>query len=267
MDKKYYVYGLFEESSDTPFYIGKGCDRRARRYSLDKKPHSYMLECKFKNLKNNNKKLQYKILFQDKSEHEAFEIEKELIKKYGKKCDDTGILFNVTDGGDQPPSVEFIKKIYGAEKYQNQKRKRHNTFYENYYIKNFEEVLQIEKMILDGMLIKDIAEKINRDRSTVSKWIKFYNLKYDYTKKKILEIERLQSFKVMNSKKIQKTSKRYIVVDSNGEEREVLKLVIFCRENNLDYRGLRNTYRKYTKSGIQSKCKGFWIKQQNDPFF
>ena len=35
MDKKYYVYGLFEEDKDTPFYIGKGSGRRIIRYSLD----------------------------------------------------------------------------------------------------------------------------------------------------------------------------------------------------------------------------------------
>jgi hypothetical protein len=51
MDKKYYVYGLFEEDKDTPFYIGKGSGRRIIRYSLDDTRHGYMLVCKFKNLK------------------------------------------------------------------------------------------------------------------------------------------------------------------------------------------------------------------------
>lgn len=226
-----------------------------------------MLECKFKNLKTNGKKLQYKILFNKKTEHEAFEIEKELIKKYGKRCDNTGILFNITDGGDQPPSVEFIKNIYGEEKYTQQKIKRRSTFYENYYIKNFENILLIEKMLAENMLIKDIAVKIGKDRNTVSKWIKFYNIKYDHTLKKILEIERLQNFREENSKKIQKTSKKYIIVDPHGEEHECFKLVIFCRNNNLDYRGLRNTYKKYTNKGLQSKCKGFWIKKQIEPSF
>lgn len=265
MDKKYYVYGLFEEDKDTPFYIGKGSGRRIIRYSLDDTRHGYMLVCKFKNLKAKNKKLDRKILFNDLSEQEAFDIEKELISKYGKRCDNTGILFNVTNGGDQPPSVEFIKKLYGEKKYIQQQNKRNHTFYENYYIKNFENALLIEKMLSDNMLIKDIAKKIAKHRNTISKWIKLYNIKYDNTYKKLLEIDRLNLYRGDNMKKIDKKSKTYIVVNPMGEEIKVLRLVKFCNDNNLDYRSLRNTYKRFCKNGKQRKCKKFWIKEQTDP--
>lgn len=266
MENKYYVYGLYEEGSSLPFYIGKGCGRRARRYALDKKrSHSYILDCKFKNLKRKNKKLESKILQEGLSEAEALEIERQLIKKYGKRCDNTGILFNFTDGGDQPPSVNAIRSIYGDEKYNEMLKKRKVTYYDNLYVKNFEEVLKIEKLLSKDYLIKDIAKELGRASTTISKWIRMYNLKYDDTKKRILEIERLQYFRKRNSKKIQKTSKKYLVIDPAGDEVWVEKLVVFCKKQNLDYRALRNTFGRNKKCGTPCKSKGYWIKDVIEP--
>ena len=266
MENKYYVYGLYEEGVELPFYIGKGCGRRVKRYALDgRKAHSYILDCKFKNLKRKNKKLESKILHMGLSEKEALEIERELIKQYGKRCDNTGILFNFTDGGDQPPSVHVIKSIYGDEKYNEILKKRNITYYANLYVKNFEEVLKIEKLLNEDYLIKDIAKKLGKDRNTISKWIRMYNLKYDDTKKRLLEIERLQSFTKQNSEKIQKTSNKYLVVDPDGNETWVSKLVLFCRERNLDYKGLRNTFNKFKKDGNNCTCKKYWIKEVVNP--
>jgi transposase len=262
MINKYYVYGLFEEGNDLPFYIGKGSGRRIKRYSLEcKKLHSYMLECKFKNLKNKNKNLKGEILYDGLTESKAFKIEKKLIKQYGKRCDNTGILFNFSDGGNQPPSLDMIKKIYGEDKVDEMRKKRNITYYDNLYVKNFEEVLEIEKMLGNNFLIKEIAEKLGRDRNTISKWIDMYNLKYDNTRKKLLEIERLQSFRENNSKKIQKTSNKYLVVFPNGDEIWVDKMVVFCKKYNLDYKGLRRTFKKIKKNGSPSKSKGFRIKE------
>jgi hypothetical protein len=46
----------------------------------------------------------------------------------------------------------------------------------------------------------------------------------------------------------------------------VRKLVLFCKENNIDYKNLRKTFNCFKKDGTQSKHKGFCILQQKDPF-
>lgn len=266
METKYYVYGLYEEGNNLPFYIGKGSGRRLERYSLDNnEKYGHMLHCKFKNLKSKNKKLVKKILFDELNEETALTKERELIRHYGKRCDGSGILFNFSDGGNQPPSLYDLKRIYGDDKIKEIMSKRSITYYENLYIKNFTDILEVERLLNSDYLIKDIATHLGKDRNTISKWIDRYNLKYDDTKKRLLEIERLQSFKKINSQRIQKTSKKYVVVFPDETEIEILKLVTFCKEYKLDYRNLRNTYKRYKNDGSPCKYKGYWIKNVIEP--
>ena len=84
---EYYVYMYLREDG-TPYYIGKGKGNRA--YS---KHRSGM---RVKVPAPNRIKLVYNNLTEDI----AFTKEKELILRYGKLCDNTGILMNITDGGE-----------------------------------------------------------------------------------------------------------------------------------------------------------------------
>jgi transposase len=266
MENKYYVYGLYEEGVDLPFYIGKGSGRRVKRYSLDdKRKIGYLLQCKFKNLKNLDKKLDRKILHENLSEDDALQIEMDLIKKYGKRCDNTGILFNFTDGGDQPPSVDVFRMRCGEERYKEMREKANTSFKETAYTKNFDKILKVEELLKENLLMKEIAKIVGVSNITVSRWIKTFDLKYDDTKKKILEIERLDLIRKENVKKTKKNYKKYLVIDPNNDERWVDKMVIFCRENGLDYRALRNTFGKNKKCGTPHKCKGFWVKEVIEP--
>lgn len=80
----YYVY-RYNREDGTPYYIGKGKGRRAyqkRRYI--QRPTEDRIEIVAKGL----------------SEHEAFILEKKLISYYGRKDLGTGILRNLTDGGE-----------------------------------------------------------------------------------------------------------------------------------------------------------------------
>jgi hypothetical protein len=83
---EYYVY-LYLREDGTPYYVGKGKNNRA----FSRKGRNVHLP-----LDENN------IIFHSKnlSEHDAFTLEKELIAKYGRKDNGTGILRNRTDGGD-----------------------------------------------------------------------------------------------------------------------------------------------------------------------
>jgi len=95
----YYVYEYLREDG-TPYYIGKGKGYRA--WSKNRS-----VPCPPKERIN---------IIEDKlSESEALDLEKQLIKKYGRKDNKTGILRNMTDGGDGMsgwvPSDETKQKI------------------------------------------------------------------------------------------------------------------------------------------------------------
>lgn len=74
----YYVY-LYLRKEGTPYYVGKGCGVRAFRKGCS---------------------ANIKIVAIHLTEHEAFILEKTLIAIYGRKDIGTGILRNMTDGGE-----------------------------------------------------------------------------------------------------------------------------------------------------------------------
>lgn len=257
----YYVYGLFDKDENC-FYIGKGSGRRMynhRKNFKANKTENYFLYCKLKSLQDKNEDFEERIILENLFEEDALIQEKILIEKYGRKING-GSLCNVLEGGTQPPSVDEIKKIYGEEAYKKIKKKQAKSLKDAMYIKYFVYKEKIEELLKTGYLMKDIAKELKVNRNTISIWIKRYNLKYDNTKKKELEKERLRFFRELNSKKVQKTSYTYVVVSPNDQEFVVNKLVIFCKEHKIDYRSLRNTYNKLKLNGQNSKFKGYFIK-------
>lgn len=83
----YYVYAYLRESDFSPYYIGKGKGKRAwdtrGRHSGTPKNYNNII-----------------ILASNLDEQEALVLERQLIAWYGRKNKGTGILRNLTDGGD-----------------------------------------------------------------------------------------------------------------------------------------------------------------------
>ena len=82
---RFYVYSYLREDG-SPYYIGKGSGRRIKETR--------------RTIKAPFDKARIVILKKDMNEQEAFQYEIELIKKYGRKNNETGILRNLTDGGE-----------------------------------------------------------------------------------------------------------------------------------------------------------------------
>lgn len=114
----YYVYQYLRED-DTPYYIGKGKDRRAWK--------SHKRACG-NNLKpKDNSRIQ--IIQDNLTEQEASNLEIELIAQYGRKDLGTGILRNLTsggEGGDTSKSPNYKKAM--AEYHANQSPERYATY-------------------------------------------------------------------------------------------------------------------------------------------
>jgi hypothetical protein len=85
-DQRFYTYIYSRQADGTPYYIGKGQGNRAfskhRRGHISVPPAARIL-------------IQYW-----PSEAEAFEMEKYFIQLFGRKDNGTGILRNMTDGGE-----------------------------------------------------------------------------------------------------------------------------------------------------------------------
>ncbi len=96
---RFYTY-LWLREDGTPYYVGKGTGRRARRGNhgrLHPPPDPSRI-----------------VILPCKTEEEAFEVEKDLIRRWGRKDIGTGCLYNFTNGGEgaagHKQSAETIAK-------------------------------------------------------------------------------------------------------------------------------------------------------------
>ena len=91
---KYYVYVYLREDGHppSPYYVGKGKDKRFQaRHGRKYTNNGYWNPPKEENIRFVKTNL---------TDAEAIELEKKLIKQYGRKDNNTGILRNFTDGGE-----------------------------------------------------------------------------------------------------------------------------------------------------------------------
>jgi len=104
-NNKYYVYHLIDPKDNIPFYVGKGYGKRI--YSHEKEVKNGILPNQNRYLFNSIKEILnggmdiiYEKVKENLNEKDAFLIEMLEIKKYGRKNDGSGILTNMTDGGE-----------------------------------------------------------------------------------------------------------------------------------------------------------------------
>jgi len=98
-DNRFYTYAYLRKGDRTPYYIGKGTGKRA----YDRHTHR---------VKVPDDRDRIIFLKENVSEREAWDYEREMIQFYGRKDLGTGILRNMTDGGEGPanPSPETRRR-------------------------------------------------------------------------------------------------------------------------------------------------------------
>jgi hypothetical protein len=111
----FYVYHLIDPLTNLPFYVGKGKGNRMSHHMRDvnngKMPHNNRhLFYKIKKINRLSKKVICQKIFENLNECDAFQKEKEEILKFGRKINKTGILCNITEGGDGISGIKISKK-------------------------------------------------------------------------------------------------------------------------------------------------------------
>lgn len=103
---QFYVYKLIDPKTRKPFYIGKGSGDRMIHHELyhtkNYKTSSHnntLLKNKIAKVLRESEQIRYQQYF-CKNEQQAFSIETALISKYGRRNNKTGILCNMTEGGE-----------------------------------------------------------------------------------------------------------------------------------------------------------------------
>jgi hypothetical protein len=107
MKKVYYIY-LHITNNGVVFYVGKGTDEGNLIFERSKHTNRTNF---WKNVAKKGYTIEIVEFFDN--EKDAFNKEKELIKKYGRRDLGTGTLVNLTDGGEgmENPSPETRKKL------------------------------------------------------------------------------------------------------------------------------------------------------------
>lgn len=110
--KKYYTYLLTDSISGQPFYVGKGTGPRMYQHLREAQSNTYTkrsVHYKILSILKEGGKVEYTKVEWD-TEADAFNEERRLITMYGRKDLKTGVLCNLTDGGEgssnSPDAVE-----------------------------------------------------------------------------------------------------------------------------------------------------------------
>lgn len=99
---KYFLYRHIRLDKNEPFYIGVGTKKKLAKSNKYLYNRAFSKERNFlwKNIVNLNPNYEVEILLESDDYEFIFEKEKEFIKLYGRKNNNSGILTNLTDGGE-----------------------------------------------------------------------------------------------------------------------------------------------------------------------
>jgi hypothetical protein len=172
----FYVYCYKDQNG--PFYIGKGSGTRHLDHLRNAKLHkdnTHFLN-RIRKLEREFSPPKVEIIQDNLSEFQAFELEIQLIKQYGRRDKGLGPLLNETDGGDgssghiSPKKGKTFEELYGYEKASHMKEKIAKACFNRR-----DQIIELNKKIHTGKTIsqeqieKTIKKTIGQKRSEEQK--------------------------------------------------------------------------------------------------
>lgn len=176
----YYTYILIDPRNNQPFYVGKGNGYRMYEHIRNAKKEWQRYD---NNLKLNkiraiikaNLNIIYKKVIENVTEQEAIDKEIELIKFYGRLDLETGMLTNLTNGGDGASGYKHTQEWKDSRKNIPAWNKGKTNIYSEDTINNIKEK---RKLQLIGPRSEETKRKISESQkgrdSSYIRWIKLY---------------------------------------------------------------------------------------------
>jgi len=249
---RFYTYAYLREDR-TPYYIGKGSNDRAfnsnRRLPVPKDKNRILF------------------LKQNLTEEEAFKHEKYMIDVLGRKDLGTGILRNLTDGGDSPPiftghtkesKIKISKSLRGrilGPGMSNEAKLRLSKRNKNLWIKPPLHVSQYSFTSPDGIIYSGTNIKQFSIDNNLSLYCLYSLRSYKQYKHKgwtLTNPSKIKNLKPVSDWNSPGSGNKYCLLSPNGEYYYVIigELSLFANNNNLLPNGVsrlinekRKTYR------------------------
>jgi len=267
---KFYVYvylnplkpGKFEYNEYVfeyePFYIGKGFGDRMF-YHLKLKGRNYLKNKIISDLLKNNLTPIIIKLYDNLTDVDSLVAEIAVIKTIGRIELNSGPLTNLTDGGDgssghiqsdatKNKRVESLKNSTFYETVRSDKfRESASKFFKEYYshpdsIKKLSDLRIEDKNPMYGKQhSEETKQKMSKSHSGDKNHF-FGKFHTDETKSKISK-SRIGT----KNKNIRSDAMNYLLIDSDGVEYEISgsrNLLIFCKDNKIQYNALKNNINK-----------------------
>ena len=219
---EYYTYAYLREDG-TPYYVGKG--KGGRLFAKHKRRKNNIIPLPPKN--------RIVILKKFKNENEAFKHEKYIIYVLGRKNIGTGILINLTDGGEGVSGYKFSEESKRKQSISHTGKKRGTPTEET----------------------KEKIRKSNLGKTPWNKGLKFPNSIDKNTRKKMREshLGKKRSKETIEKVIKSRCKKNYKIISPENVEYYTNNVREFCRQNNLNGSNMYNVL-----NGKQKTHKG-WV--------
>lgn len=226
----FYVYAHLRKDG-TPYYIGKGKDKRAWKRS----------NYEFKAPKDRSRVV---ILESGLTEDEAHVLEKQYIKTYGRKDNGTGILQNKTDGGEGASGYKHREESINIWREANS-----HTYLVMFPDETIRQIRNLNQFCRDHNLDTSNAYATVLGNQRHHKGYTF--IKYDENLSHSDNIVKLNELRHRDGRYI---TKSYLIEIPSGENIVINNLKKFAEENNLSQYSLH-----FTLSGKQNYHKGYKV--------
>jgi hypothetical protein len=253
MENIYYIYQYIDPRTNLPFYIGKGSGDRMYRHLAETKDKTENRKkyAVIKGLQNKGLEPIVEKIAENLTETVAYEMERQLIEKYGRRdLDEGGILTNIcTDN--RPPHLSGKDNPMYGKKISEETRQKHIKLRDRTRGKTYEEIYGAER-----------ASEIREKLSQAGENNPFYGRKHnEETRAKMSERAKNRPSNMLGKKRSEKTKLKVQLNNPNRRSIHTPEGIFLSAEqyantiNNISAVGLRNLLKDCDKPISENRIR------------